>query len=81
VNLSDEVRCLPDTHQTVPLDLRLWLARAHALLRYVGGLWTARIQRAREMEELYQFTDRELSDLGLSKSDLPAIEKGVYRRD
>jgi hypothetical protein len=35
-----------------------WLFRGHALVRRLGGFWTARRQRARELDELYRFTDR-----------------------
>ena len=37
--------------------------------------------RAREMWELHRLTDRELWDVGLSRSDFMAIEQGTYRRD
>jgi uncharacterized protein YjiS (DUF1127 family) len=40
-----------------------------------------RRRRAREMHDLAMFTDRDLWDVGLSRSDLMAIEKGIYRRD
>jgi uncharacterized protein YjiS (DUF1127 family) len=33
------------------------------------------------MQELYQSSDRELLDMGLSRSDLPEIAKGTYRRE
>jgi uncharacterized protein YjiS (DUF1127 family) len=37
--------------------------------------------RARELQELYRCSDRELWDIGLSRSDFLAIEKGTYSRD
>jgi uncharacterized protein YjiS (DUF1127 family) len=42
---------------------------------------TERRVRAREMRELYGLSDRELWDVGLSRSDFLAIEQGTYRRD
>ncbi len=48
--------------------------------RQVSAL-QARRQRARELHDLAMFSDRDLWDVGLSRSDLMAIEKGVYRRD
>jgi uncharacterized protein YjiS (DUF1127 family) len=81
MSLSDQARSLPDTQQKIASDLLRWLFRGHAVVRRLGDLWTARRQRARELDEVYRFTDRELADLGLTKSDLPAIEKGAYRRD
>ena len=35
----------------------------------------------RQMQELYRSSDRELWDMGLSRSDLPEIAKGTYRQD
>ena len=62
-------------------DLIRWLSSGHAVLHRLGESWAARRQRAREIDELYRFTDRDLGDLGLSKSDLPALEQGTYRRE
>ena len=45
------------------------------------ALWTANRRRTREIQELARFTDRDLWDVGLSRSDLMALEKGSYRRD
>lgn len=56
-----------------------------ALLRLLADLavarWHARRRRARELHELFSFDERELRDLGLSRSDFMAIEHGTYRRD
>jgi uncharacterized protein YjiS (DUF1127 family) len=81
MNLFGDARFLPDAQQKIASDMRWSLAQAHALLRRVADAWHARRQHARELDELYRFTDRDLADLGLSKSDLPAIEKGTYRRE
>jgi uncharacterized protein YjiS (DUF1127 family) len=81
MNLSDEAHFIPDAQPQIVSDLRWWLAQGHALLERMADSWNARRQHARELDELYRFTDRDLADLGLSKSDLPAIEKGVYRRE
>jgi uncharacterized protein YjiS (DUF1127 family) len=35
----------------------------------------------RQMQELYRSSDRELWDMGLSRSDLPEIARGTYRQD
>ena len=40
----------------------------------------ARHRAATEMRQLYQFDDRELRDVGLSRCDFPAIMTGMYRR-
>ena len=41
----------------------------------------ARRQRiARFTRELQAYTNRELSELGLDRSDIPAVARGTYRR-
>lgn len=54
--------------------LRTWFARRLAAI-------AARHRHAREMADLAKFSDRELWDLGLSRSDLMSVERGLYRRD
>jgi uncharacterized protein YjiS (DUF1127 family) len=39
-----------------------------------------RRQRARMARELMSYTDRELLDLGITRSDIPAIINGTFRR-
>ncbi len=43
--------------------------------------WHARRRRAQELRELFAFDERELRDLGLSRSDFLSIENDTYRRD
>jgi uncharacterized protein YjiS (DUF1127 family) len=52
------------------------LAQWHRLVASVA----AKRARNREMRELYRLGDRELWDLGLSRSDLLRIENGSYSR-
>jgi uncharacterized protein YjiS (DUF1127 family) len=52
------------------------LAQWHRLVAFVA----AKRARNREMQELYRLGDRELWDLGLSRSDLLRVENGSYRR-
>ncbi len=47
--------------------------------RYASRL-AARHRAATEFRQLYQFDDRELRDVGLSRGDFPAIVRGTYRR-
>lgn len=47
------------------------------------NLQHAKSQRAevfRITQELVGYTDRQLADLGLSRSDIPAVAQGTYRR-
>jgi uncharacterized protein YjiS (DUF1127 family) len=43
--------------------------------------WQARRRRAQELSELFSFNERELRDLGLSRSDFMSIENGTYHRE
>ncbi len=58
-----------------------WLSQVMTRLHQWPEIWTQRQARAREMRELNRCSDRELWDMGLSRSDLLSIEAGVYRRD
>jgi uncharacterized protein YjiS (DUF1127 family) len=40
----------------------------------------AQAERGRIVRELSSCSDRELADLGFSRSDIPAIANGTYRR-
>jgi uncharacterized protein YjiS (DUF1127 family) len=56
-----------------------------AILRRIADRAIARWQdhrrRTRELNELYAFDERELRDLGLSRSDFMAIENSTYHRE
>jgi uncharacterized protein YjiS (DUF1127 family) len=52
------------------------LAQWHRLVASVA----AKRARNREMRALYRLGDRELWDLGLSRSDLLRVENGSYHR-
>lgn len=64
------------------------VSRGFAALRTkqdeLGLRWQrARAQRAeafRIMQELADCSDRQLADLGLCRSDIPAVAHGTYRR-
>ena len=55
------------------------------LLRFVCDQlttrWQERRRRARELNELFAFDERELRDLGLSRSDFLSIQNGTFHRD
>ena len=64
-----------------PSNNETWLASMLAPFQRLGAYMAQRRTRSRQISELYRFTDRELWDVGLSRSDILAIEHGVYRRD
>jgi uncharacterized protein YjiS (DUF1127 family) len=81
MKLSEQARALSEGQHEFARDAILWLSWFQVRLDRVGTAWAARSKRARELRELYRFSDRELWDVGLSRSDLPAIADGTYRRD
>ncbi len=54
--------------------LSTWVSRQFAA-------WSAARRRARDVRDLSQFSDRDLWDVGLSRSDMMALEKGTFSRD
>jgi uncharacterized protein YjiS (DUF1127 family) len=55
----------------------MWLS---GLLHRLRASWAQRRAVERQMQELYRSSDRELWDMGLSRSDLREIAKGTYRK-
>jgi uncharacterized protein YjiS (DUF1127 family) len=51
------------------------------LIAWIVARWHAHRHRARELRELFALDERELRDLGLSRSDFISIRNGTYRRD
>jgi uncharacterized protein YjiS (DUF1127 family) len=68
-------------HQHSATDIRLPLSHLRARFERLAAAWVARREVARGLRQLHRCTDRELWDMGLSRSDFPAIIKGTYRRD
>jgi uncharacterized protein YjiS (DUF1127 family) len=76
MNLSNNTYLIADSRQAAE-PMATWLSVQYQRLR---ASWAQRRMRARQMQELYRSSDRELWDMGLSRSDLPEIAKGTYRR-
>lgn len=53
---------------------------ARALVDVARNAGEQRRERARVRQELGCYSDRELSELGLSRSDIPAVAAGHYAR-
>jgi uncharacterized protein YjiS (DUF1127 family) len=77
MSTTNQTYLVPGSQPTVQ-PVGTWLSsRIQQLRTYLAQ----RRARAEELRELYRFTDRELWDIGLSRSDFMAIERGTYRRD
>ncbi|MDR3530592.1 MAG: DUF1127 domain-containing protein [Rhodopila sp.] len=81
MNLFEDVRLISPGQPHIVREMSVWLSRLHAGLDRLRASWMARRQRAREMQELHAFSDKELWDLGLGRSDVFTIANGTYRRE
>jgi uncharacterized protein YjiS (DUF1127 family) len=85
MNLYHDARLLGQSPQSIPQSILhqsvILLARLQRQLGRIAASRAARRRQLREVLVLYAFSDRALRDLGLSRSDLPRIRNGTYRRD
>ena len=81
MNISENMRLSAEGQMPIMRVAGAWRAWLQARLGRFGASWKARWQRARGIQELAAFSDRELWDLGLGRSDLQAIINGTYHRD
>jgi uncharacterized protein YjiS (DUF1127 family) len=81
MNLSNYSYLISRDGQKTARDIGPWLSPTLARLHRAVASWAGRLTRVRELGELYRFSDRELWDIGLSRSDIMSIERGTYRRD
>ncbi|WP_158930570.1 DUF1127 domain-containing protein [Acidisphaera sp. S103] len=81
MNLSDDTYLISGDRQKIAPDIGTALSAMRAGLHRLGAFWIKRRTRAREMRELYRFSERDLGDIGLSRSDVWSIERGTFSRD
>jgi uncharacterized protein YjiS (DUF1127 family) len=81
VNLSEDTWLVSENQQQATHAVSVWLSRLQARLGRTAAFWAARRRRVQEAEILHGFSDRDLWDLGLSRSDITSIINGTYRRD
>jgi uncharacterized protein YjiS (DUF1127 family) len=77
---ENALRLLPSHRQPVPAA-SLWRSRLKAGFDRIRTAWVTRRQQYRDVQLLRGFSDRELSDLGLSRFDISAVARRTYRRD
>jgi uncharacterized protein YjiS (DUF1127 family) len=76
MNLSPNTYLFDATgHTTRPAGMGL-----SGLFHRLRASWLQWRAMERQMQELYRSSDRELWDMGLSRSDLPEIARGTYRQ-
>jgi uncharacterized protein YjiS (DUF1127 family) len=81
VNLSEDAWLISSSQKQAIHPASAFLSRLQTGLHRIATRWARRRQRAREAEILYTFSDRDLWDVGLNRSDIPGIIQGTYRRD
>jgi uncharacterized protein YjiS (DUF1127 family) len=81
VNLSENTFPVSITQRKYIHAVSIWLSRVQAGFGRLAEFLATRHRRIQEAEVLYGFSDRDLWDLGLSRSDIPGIINGMYRRD
>jgi uncharacterized protein YjiS (DUF1127 family) len=81
MSLSDDTYLLSGQQQKIGPEFGKWISTFAARLRHIGTAWSESRKRDQEMRDLHRFSDRELWDVGLSRSDVWSIERGTYRKD
>jgi uncharacterized protein YjiS (DUF1127 family) len=72
---------LPSTLGNPARNVRRWPSYVSAQLGRFYVSCRNKVKQSRQLGELYRLPDRDLHDMGLSRSDFPAIAKGTFRRD
>lgn len=81
MNTAHNSHVVFDDHPTYLRRVSTWPTKLEASLARLAALGSARRQHAREMRDLFAFSDTELRDIGLTRADTYAIRNGTYRRD
>lgn len=81
MTLHDGSRLISLGSQSISRDASALLSATNETVRAIGASFAKHLRRSRQIQELYRFSDRELRDVGLCRSDIPAIQKGHYRRE
>ena len=81
MNLSNNIYINSGAQRKLAGNAGTWSSGFVGWLRRFGAQLAERRARRLAMDELYRFSDRELWDVGLSRSDILSIEQGTLRRD
>lgn len=80
MSLSTDAKFVSSSHQQAR-DQQIPLFNFGTRLRRTISAWATRRRWAREVETLHAFSDKELWDIGLGRSDLMSISNGTFSRD
>ena len=81
MNLSEETWLVAGQQQPEAGNTSVWLSHLATYFRGRIASWVERYRRMQDARILHGFSDRELRDLSLSRSDIMGIENGSFRRD
>jgi uncharacterized protein YjiS (DUF1127 family) len=81
MNISENPLLFFVGKQQIARKISVWPFRLQARIGQIVASWMVRRKQAREARDLLNFSDRELWDIGLGRSDVQSIIDGTYRRD
>lgn len=81
MNLSNDAYPLSNRRVKTAGDLGARLSLTLGWLNHLRIVWAERRVRSQGIQTLHSFSNQQLWDLGLSRCDIQAIEKGIYTRD
>lgn len=81
MNFTKDAWLVPPNQQQAYRAVSATLLLLQMTYERFARAWAVRRQRANDAATLNEFSDRDLWDLGLSRSDIPGIVRGTYQRD
>jgi uncharacterized protein YjiS (DUF1127 family) len=79
MNLTHSARLHgPDRHH---IGRAAWRDQFRTGLARLAAVWAERRKLAHNRRILTDFSDRQLRDIGISRSDIPAVLVGTFHRD
>jgi uncharacterized protein YjiS (DUF1127 family) len=79
MNLTHSARLHGPDQQQIGDDA--WWTHLRAGFTRFAATWAERRKLARDRQVLADFSDRELWDIGISRSDVPSVLAGTFNRD
>ncbi len=81
MNLTESARLNSRTRAETSRNTNVWWTQVRAGLNRFAAYRAARRKHARDRQALFDFSDRELRDIGITRTDVPAVMNGTFSRD
>ena len=78
---AEQLNLIPAGHHQIAQAAGIWIVKMNAWLGGVGSRLAGWRKRGDEMAELRGLNDRDLADIGLSRADMYAIQRGIWNRN